>query len=119
MFDPLRFKTRVALYTVTAFILGIGGASAMGWASPAAPVVTLIPQVSDAQIQPALDLSEAFVNIAEAVTPAVVRIEADRPATLASQGQRLPEEFRQFFDGPNGTPQGEAPPQTAGGSATR
>ena len=118
MFDPLRFKTRVALYTVVAFVLGIGGASAMGWASPVAPVVTQIPQVSDAQIQPALDLSEAFVNIAEAVTPAVVRIEADRLATLASNGPSIPmpEEFRQFFDQPDPTPPGEAPPQTAGGS---
>jgi serine protease Do len=119
MFDPLRFKTRVALYTIVAFVLGIGGASAMGWASPVPPVIMQMPQVSDAQIQPALDLSAAFVNIAEAVTPAVVRIEADRPATQASARQfsrPMPEEFRQFFDEPNQPPRSEPPPQTAGGS---
>ncbi len=120
MFDPLRSKTRIVIYTVTAFVLGIGGASALGWTAPAAtPVVTQAPQISDTEIQPALDLSDAFVNIAEAVTPAVVRIEAERPATLASRGQLpmpLPEEFRQFFDGPNQVPPGELPPQTAGGS---
>ncbi len=119
MFDPLRFKTRIVIYTVAAFVLGIGGASAMGWAAPATtlPAVTQIPQVSDAQIQPALDLSEAFVNIAEAVTPAVVRIEAERPASAAAQSQLpIPEEFRQFFEDPNTVPPDQLPPQTAGGS---
>lgn len=120
MFDPLRFKTRVVIYTVAGFLVGVGGASAMGWASPTAmPVITHLPQVSDAQIQPALDLSEAFVNMAEAVTQGVVRIEAEQPARLATQSQLpipLPDEFRQFFDGPNQVPPSERPPQTAGGS---
>ena len=120
MFDPLRFKTRVVVYTITAFVVGVGGASAMGWAAPTTmPVITQVPQLTDAEIRPALDLSEAFVNIAEAVTPAVVRIEAERPATLAAREQfslPLPEQFRQFFDGPNQVPPNELPPQTAGGS---
>ncbi len=120
MFDPLRFKTRVVIYTVIGFVLGVGGASAMGWASPMGmAVITQVPQVSDAQIQPALDLSEAFVNIAEAVTPGVVRIEAEQSATEATESQLpipLPDEFRQFFDGPNQVPPGERPPQMAGGS---
>lgn len=118
MFDPLRFKTRLVIYVAAAFALGIGGASAAGWASPSRPpAVTQVPQLTDAEIRPALDLSEAFVNIAEAVTPSVIRIEAERPASLASQGQfNLPEEFRQFFDGPDGTPPQDLPPQTAGGS---
>ena len=114
MFDPLRFKTRVVIYTVAGFLLGVGGASALGWASPTEmPVITQLPQVSDAQIQPALDLSEAFVNIAEAVTQGVVRIEAEQPSRLATQ---LPDELRQFFDDPNQVPPSQRPPQTAGGS---
>ncbi len=120
MFDPLRSKTRIVIYTVMAFVLGIGGASALGWTSlTAMPAITQAPQISDAAIQPALDLSDAFVNISEAVTPAVVRIEAERPGRLASRNQppsQIPEEFRQFFDNPNQAPQGEPPPQTAGGS---
>ena len=120
MFDPLRFKTRILVYAAAAFALGIGGASAAGWSRPASvAVVTQVPQLTDAEIQPALDLSEAFVNIADAVTPGVIRIEAERPAAPTQQGQfnlPLPEEFRQFFDGPNPDEPGEMPPQTAGGS---
>ena len=121
MFDPLSFKTRLLVYAAAAFALGIGGASAAGWSRPApAAAVTQVPRLTDAEIQPALDLSEAFVNIADAVTPGVIRIEAERPPSIAP-GNRfnlpLPEEFRQFFDGPDqdGEPS-DLPPQTAGGS---
>lgn len=120
MFDPLRFKTRLLVYAAAAFVLGVGGASAAGWSRPAPfPIVTQTPRLTDAQIQPALDLSEAFVNIADAVTPSVIRIEAERPATPMPQGQfnlPLPEEFRQFFDAPDPDDPSELPPQTAGGS---
>ena len=120
MFDPLRFKTRLLVYAAAAFALGIGGASAAGWSLPASlATVTQVPQLTDAEIQPALDLSEAFVNIADAVTPGVIRIEAERSAAPTPQGQfnlPLPEEFRQFFDGPEPNDPRDLPPQTAGGS---
>ncbi len=85
MYDPLRAKARVALSVAACFLFGLGIASQFGFTESAVPppAVQTGPRVSDAAVQPALDLSEAFVNIADAVTPAVVIIEATR------QRQRL------------------------------
>jgi serine protease Do len=107
MYDPLKAKAKVVLYSGIAFLFGIGMASGLGWtsASHAMPSLTEAPQVSPAAVQPALDLSEAFTNLAEAVTPAVVRIQSRRPGvTQAGVGQQVPEQFRQFFDVPDGEP---------------
>ncbi|MSR22867.1 MAG: PDZ domain-containing protein [Gemmatimonadetes bacterium] len=127
MFDPLKTKTRLLLYTLVAFVLGIGGASVMGWTSlTAMPSIAQAPQVTEEQVRPALDLSDAFVNVSEAVTPAVVRIEAEKTVTAAS----LPQggspfddpQLRRFFNFPDpqgqGQPQDQGQPQvqTAGGS---
>ena len=80
MYDPLRAKTRVALSVAGSFLFGLALATQFGFAGPAATslVVQTGPRVSQGAVQPALDLSEAFVNIANAVTPAVVMIEATR-----------------------------------------
>jgi len=85
MYDPLRAKTRVALSVAGCFLFGLGIASQFGFAESARTplAVQTGPRVSEAAVRPALDLSEAFVNIADAVTPAVVIIEATR------QRQRL------------------------------
>jgi len=120
MYDPLRAKAKVALYTAAAFVTGLGIAAGLGWTdvSVAFPALNEQPQLSEEAVRPALDLSEAFVNVAEVVTPAVVRIEARRPAQVASQGaqQEMPELFRRFF-GPE-VPDGELQPQpqVGGGS---
>ncbi len=119
MYDPLRAKGKIVLYTVVAFLFGLGLASGMGWtsASHAMPTITTEPQVSTAAVQPAKDLSDAFVNLADAVTPAVVRIEARRPVR-ASSSRQVPDAFRRFFDIPEGGDE-QAPPsqgQLAGGS---
>jgi serine protease Do len=117
MYDPLRAKAKVAIYTVVAFLFGLGLASGLDWTdvSHAMPAIADTPQVSEAAVKPALDLSEAFVNLADVVTPAVVRIEARRPAREAGQ---VPEAFRRFFDQlPEDHP--DAPPsqgQLSGGS---
>ena len=122
MFDPLRSKTRIVLYSLTAVLMGVGGASALGWTtSSTLPDVRFDPQVVERDIQPALDISEAFVTLAEAVTPAVIRIEAERPGSSAPvAGGQIPEQFRDlfppFFDLPQGGPDLEPEPQTAGGS---
>ena len=121
MFDPLKAKTRVLIYTLSAFAVGAAGASALGWtAPPPFPDITETPQVAEDVVRPAVELSQAFTAISEAVTPAVVRIETERPRSVASRGQDpfpMPEEFRRFFDMPDPEDQGrEAPPQTAGGS---
>jgi serine protease Do len=118
MYDPLRAKAKVALYTVVAFLFGLGLASGMGWtsASHAMPVIDTAQRVSPEAVKPAADLSEAFVNLADAVTPAVVRIESRRPSGVASR--QVPDVFRRFFDLPEGGEQ-EGPPsqgQLAGGS---
>lgn len=117
MYDPLRAKAKVVIYTVVAFLFGLGLASGMGWttASHAVPVVSTAPQVSAESVQPARDLSEAFVNLAGAVTPGVVRIETRRPMQASSR--QVPDVFRRFFDIPEHDQQ--APPsqgQLAGGS---
>jgi serine protease Do len=116
MYDPLRAKAKVALYGGLTFFLGLGIASGLGWtrASLAMPVVDETPALTAEAIQPAADLSEAFVNIADVVTPAVVRIESRRPARVASregQGQNM---FR-FFS-PEGGQNQPPEPELAGGS---
>ena len=83
MFDPLRAKARVISTIALGFLGGLALASGLGWTGPsyAMPVITEAPQVSDAAVQSAMDLSDAFANVAESVTAAVVRIEvtATRP----------------------------------------
>ena len=88
MYDPFRAKVKVAFFTAAAALMGLGIASTLGWSgvSHAMPVIGTEPQIPIEAVQPALDLSDAFVNVAETVTPAVVRITARRQApTGASQ----------------------------------
>lgn len=116
MYDPLRTKTKVVFYSAVAFVIGLGMASGLGWTSPTYAMPTLIetPQVAAEAVQPALDLSEAFTNLADAVTPAVVRIEARRPPTQAAQ--QLPRGFRDFFDMPQDRRRPPSQGMVAGGS---
>jgi serine protease Do len=116
MYDPLRAKARVVFFTGTAFLFGIGIASGLGWTSTsnAMPPLTEDPQVSEAAVRPAMDLSDAFTKLAKAVTPAVVRIESRRTTPPPDEGDAQ-ERFRRFFDTPEG--EGRAPrTQIAGGS---
>jgi serine protease Do len=116
MFDPFRAKVKVAFYTAVAFLFGLGLASGLGWTGPsmAMPVISTGPQVSEEAVRPALDLSDAFVSISEAITPAVVRIETSR-TRMVSTRNRMPEEFRRFFDMPQQDPN-QPRIQTTGGS---
>ena len=115
MYDPLKSKARVVLTAGAVFMTGIGIASGLGWTSlsHAMPTISQEPQVPEAAVRPAMDLSDAFTSLAEAVTPGVVRIESRRTVQGRSQEQ-VPEQFRRFFD----IPEGEAPPRSAisGGS---
>ena len=119
MYDPLRAKTKVVLLTGTAFLFGIGLAGSLGWTSSshAMPAITEAPQVAAEAVRPAMDLSDAFTNLADAVTPAVVRIESRRTVTRTSSQQDIPDAFRRFFDIPDDE-QDSSPPQGAisGGS---
>ena len=116
MYDPLRAKAKVVVLAGTLFLLGIGVASVLGWTSTshAMPAMTEAPQVSEAAVRPAIDLSEAFTNLADAVTPAVVRIESRRAAPTRA-ARDVPEQFRRFFDTPDGDAR-EPQSQIAGGS---
>ncbi len=92
IYDPFRAKVKVAFLTATASLMGLGIASALGWGgvSNVMPNIGTEPQIPIEAVQPALDLSDAFVNVAATVTPAVVRIEARRQARgTATQRSRL------------------------------
>ena len=80
MYDPFRAKLKVAFYTAAAALMGLGVVSTLGWGGTSfeMPVIALEPQIPVEAVQPALDLSDAFVNVAEVVTPAVLRIDALR-----------------------------------------
>ena len=116
MYDPLRAKAKVAFYSAVAFIFGVGMASGLGWTSPshAMPTLTQSAQIPTEAIQPAVELSEAFTTLADAVTPAVVRIESRREVSAAAQ--EVPDVFRRFFPE---APEDQQPPsrgQISGGS---
>jgi hypothetical protein len=116
MYDPLRAKVKVVFYSAIAFLFGLAITSGLGWTSKsyAMPLIEETAQVSPEAVQPALDLSQAFINLADAVTPAVVRIEARRPVTAVNQ--EVPDAFRRFFDAPEGQNQPPSQGQIAGGS---
>ena len=115
MFDPIRAKARVIITTGFGFLGGLALASGLGWTGPsyAMPPVQHAPQISEDAVRPALDLSEAFANVAEAVTPAVVRIEVTATQMVSARDMQMPEGFRQFFDMPEGGEPRER--QTQGG----
>jgi serine protease Do len=125
MYDPLRAKAKVVMLTTVAFLFGLGVASGLGWTSVshAMPAISTAPQVSPEAVQPAQDLSDAFTNLSEAVTPSVVRIETRRPRTgpaaASPGGQPDPELLRRFFPGlpdDQGGDGGAQPPRVAGGT---
>ena len=101
MFDPLRTKVRVLLYVTLAFLVGVGVASGLGWtrdavATPAMPEAAQIPAEA---VQPARDLSESFVRVAEVVTPAVVSITTRRMVRATPT-----DAFRNWFGTPDPEP---------------
>ena len=111
MYDPLRDKMKVVFYSTVACLFGLGIASAFGWTgvTHSMPVIETEPQVSVDAVRPAMDLSDAFVNVSEMVTPAVVRIEARRHAPNTPEASRL---FRGFPE----QDQRDRPDQVSGGS---
>jgi len=119
MVDPLRSKLRVILIAALGATAGFAGAGALGWTSlTAMPVFNEQPQVSAELVQPAVDLSNAFINIAEAVTPAVVRIEVERRAPAgAGRGGGLPGELERLLPFPQQDPRGQQPPPQIGGGS--
>ena len=112
MYDPLRAKMKIVFYAAVASLFGLGIASALGWTgvTHSMPVIDTQSQIPVEAVQPAMDLSDAFVSVAETVTPAVVRIEARRQVQLSQQPpSRL---FRNFPE----QDQRDRPDQVSGGS---
>jgi serine protease Do len=116
MFDPLRAKARVIMTVAVGFLGGIALASGLGWTGPsyAMPSIMQVPQVADAAVRPALELSDAFANVAESVTPAVVRIEVTSTRRITTSRIPLPEPFRPFFDLPEDQEHPEVPSMGGG-----
>ena len=111
MYDPLRSKMKIVFFSTVACLFGLGIASAFGWTgvTHSMPVLETQPQIPVEAVQPALDLSDAFVNVSEMVTPAVVRIEARRQAPAAQ------EQPSRLFRNPEQN-QRDRPDQVSGGS---
>lgn len=99
MFDPLRHKAKVATSTALTFLLGIGVAAGLGWTAPgfSMPDVSETPTVAEEDVRSVMDLSDAFVSLSDAVTPAVVRIEVQRRREMTRRQLPIPDEFRRFF----------------------
>ena len=120
MFDPLRAKAQIIVTIALGFVGGLGLASVLGWTGPsyAMPTITEAPQVTEEAIRPAMDLSNAFANVAESVTAAVVRIEVTSTQRVNTSRMQIPEQFRRFFNFPDDQEGGSHPevPRMSGGS---
>ncbi|HYW05499.1 MAG TPA: trypsin-like peptidase domain-containing protein [Longimicrobium sp.] len=117
MSDPLRNKMKALGLTAGAFAGGIVLASGFQWTagSQAATLMQTAPAPARQDIRPVAELSQAFISIAESVTPAVVSIETERVATRSAR-DGIPEGMRDMF--PFSVPErgGQPVPQEASGS---
>lgn len=103
----MRINARNASIAAGAFALGLGLAGAVAREAGPAPTVAHAA-IPHRQIKGVGELSAAFVAIADAVTPAVVRIQAEHTVAPTARRQ-VP--FHDFLD-----PQDGDAPQVAGGS---
>lgn len=111
MSDPLRTKLKVVMFAALALLLSLGLATALkavqgGQVATAAVAQTPAPPAaamerpdaavtaSPGSFQTLQDVSQAFVSIAETVTPAVVSIDT---RGTPQQRLRLPERFEELF----------------------
>lgn len=99
MLDPVRAKLRILGVTAATFMGGILLASGMQWTTGVEAAV-LLQQVPDrSQTQPMAELSEAFVAVSEAVTPAVVSIQTARTVNVSERQREreIPQELRDML----------------------
>jgi serine protease Do len=118
MLDPVRAKLKVVGVTAGAFAGGVLLASGLEWTagSHAATVLQSTEQPSRQDVRPVAELSQAFISIAESVTPAVVSIETERSQRSTRRRGQEDEEEGQGFPFPFPIPQGPQGPQQASGS---
>ena len=116
MLDPVRAKARILGLTALTFFGGVLFASGMEWTagSHAATLLQSVPAAKD--VKPIADLSEAFVAISDAVTPAVVNIQTEQTQRMPQGHPEIPEPFRRFFNVPPNGENGRPIPMRASGS---
>jgi serine protease Do len=96
-------KSKAIAVGAVAFVAGVFFASSMNWThilGAQGKIPTRSALVSNASLD---DSQNAFVSIAERVTPAVVSVSAERTTKASDMRDRvrqLPPEFQQFFDSP-------------------
>lgn len=111
--DPVRTRLKLIGATAVAFTGGVLIASGLDLTPGSHAAVLLQQAPSRQEVKPVADLSQAFISIAESVTPAVVSIDTERRARGGDGGGNVPEELRRMF------PQFRVPdnaPQEARGS---
>ena len=108
MSDPARTRLKLVAATAVAFTGGVLVASGLDF-TPGGHAAAIFQQSPARQdVKPVADLSDAFISIAESVTPAVVSIDAEHRATRgAGREGQVPEELRRLF------PQFRGPDQNA------
>src|SRR4051812_38961582 len=114
MQSPMNPKLVMAGVAAATFAGGVLVASGLDL-TPGGHAAVLQQAPTRQDVKPVADLSDAFISIAESVTPAVVSIVTEhRGAQADPRAQQVPEEFRRMF------PQFRAPdpnePQEARGS---
>jgi len=100
--DPVRTKLKLIGATAVAFTGGVLIASGLDLTPGSHAAVLFQSAPSRQDVKPVADLSEAFISIAESVTPAVVSIDTERRGRGRGgggdeEGGGVPEEFRRMF----------------------
>ncbi|HEX6912580.1 MAG TPA: Do family serine endopeptidase [Longimicrobium sp.] len=118
MLDPVRAKLKLVGVTAGAFAGGVLLASGLDWTtgSHAATLLQTTAQPSSSEVRPVQELSQAFISIAESVTPAVVSIETQRTPRASTRRGRPDEEMELPFGLPFPQQRGPRTPQEASGS---
>jgi serine protease Do len=117
MLDPIRAKLRLIGVTALAFGGGLAVATGMDWTagSHAAPLQGT-GEPTPSEVRPVAELSQAFISIAESVTPAVVAIETERAPRREEARPRGEDAFPFPFPFPEGQGPGERAPRASSGS---
>ncbi|HSU15750.1 trypsin-like peptidase domain-containing protein [Longimicrobium sp.] len=100
--DPVRTKLTLIAATAVAFTGGVLLASGLNLTPGGHAAAFLQEAPSRSDVKPVADLSDAFISIAESVTPAVVSIDTEREPRRGGGGDedsQIPEEFRRMFPG--------------------
>jgi serine protease Do len=110
-------RTHVAGLTAGAFVGGVILASGLQLTpgTQAASFLQATATPTRQEVRPVAELSQAFISIAESVTPAVVAIETERTGRRGMPRENIPQELREMF--PFEIPErGGRGPQQASGS---